>query len=471
MNWKLLILLLLSNFYFLQNNWSQAPQAFKYQTVVRSMDGSLMADTNVYFQFSILEEGINGDSVYVENHFLTTSSLGLVQARIGAGSVVTGTIESINWGSSEYFLKTEVKFSTTEEYQLMGISQLLSVPYALFAENVANADDDWEISGEDILSSNNGNVAVGLTNPEEKLHVSGNIKTEDTLKFKGYTNPDISNPGQILIGERDIKIGYKEDNFGNILIGNSLYGKTVFDLNLTGSGNIGIGTDVFNETTTGFSNVCIGMYSGYNLSNGNNNVLLGTSAGEHMETGAFNICLGNQTGNGRNGNRNIFMGDRAGYAWNGTGNDNIMLGYYTGFKFNSTNSNSIFIGAYAGYDVSSSYNVFIGPYGTGRSSVGEDNIFIGRDVGRYFVGDDFLLIDNRYDEDTPFIKGDMENDILEINADLKVKGTSEHESIAVEKRLNLKELSEFPVSPQEGDLIYINDTLRFYNGILWKNLW
>lgn len=471
MNWRYLLLLLIGSFYLSQTSWSQTPQAFKYQTVVRNIDGSLMVDTSIHFRFSILKESFNGDSVYVENHLLMTSSLGLVHAQIGAGNVVSGSFDSINWGASEYFLKTEIKFSDTEEYLIMGISQLLSVPYALFAENVANADEDWSITGDDILNVNSGYVAIGLANPEEKLHVSGNIKTEDTLKFKGSANPGFLNPGQILIGHKDIKIGYQSDNFGNILIGNSLYGKTVFDIGLTGNGNIGIGTDVFNETTTGYSNVCIGMYSGYNLSTGNNNVFVGPSAGEHMETGTFNVCLGNQTGNGRNGNRNIFMGDRAGYAWNGEGNDNIMMGYYAGFKFNSTNSNNIFLGAYAGYDVNSSYNVFIGPYGTGRSSVGEDNIFIGRDVGRYFVGDDFLLIDNRHDENAPFIKGDMENDVLEINADVNIKGASEHESISIDNVLNLNELLEFPTSPQEGDLIYLNDTLRFYNGTSWKNLW
>ncbi len=471
MKLRIILLVFVCILVFNQYSLSQAPQGFKYQTVVRNLDGLPMADTSLNFLFSILKDSINGDSVYTETHLATTSHLGMVQVVIGAGNVVLGSFDSINWGMSEYFLKTELKFAETEEYQLMGISQLLSVPYALFAENVANVDDDWSISGDDIINANSGNVAIGLTNPEEKLHVNGNIKTDDTLKFKGYTNPEVNNPGQILIGYKDIKIGYQEDNFGNILIGNSLYGKTVFDLGITGSGNIGIGTDVFNETTTGFSNVCIGMYSGYNLSTGNNNVFVGPSAGEHMETGTFNVCLGNQTGNGRNGNRNIFMGDRAGYAWNGEGNDNIMLGYYTGFKFNATNSNSIFIGAYAGYEVNSSYNMFIGPYGTGRNSIGDNNIFLGRDVGRYFEGDNFLLIDNRYDEEAPFIKGDMENDSLEINADLSVNGNSSHQSISVENTLNLMELSELPLTPQDGDLIYMNDTLRFYNGTSWKNLW
>ncbi|MCD4696840.1 MAG: hypothetical protein K8S16_11440 [Bacteroidales bacterium] len=452
---------------------AQAPRLFKYQTIVRSSDGSVLADTNILFRFTIIEDNSIGEEVYSETHLLSTSTFGLAQAEIGAGNVLSGSFENIDWGEFAYFLKTEIDLTNTDDFQLMGVSQLVSVPYALFAENVANFDEDWIQSGDDIHTSNIGNVAIGMTDPDEKLHVNGNIKTEDTLLFKGYINQGagINNPGQVLIGERDIKIGYRGDNFGNILIGNSLYGKTVFDLTMTGNGNIGLGTDVYHETTTGYSNVCIGMYTGYNLSTGNNNVFIGPSAGEHISDGTLNICMGNQAGNGRNGDRNIFLGDRAGYAWTGQGSDNIMLGNFAGYKYNATNSNCVFIGKYAGYDVNSDNNIFIGPYGTGRSSVGEKNIFLGYEVGMNFTGDSYLLIDNKNNNSSPFIKGDMENDLLEINAELSVNGSSTHQSISVETVLNLTELIEFPTSPQEGDLIYMNDTLRFYNGIDWKKLW
>lgn len=448
---------------------TQSPQKFKYQTLVRNFDGSLLVDSSIMFRFSILKDNVNGEEAYVETHLLTTSPMGLVQAEIGTGVQLVGSFENINWGNSTHFLKTEIDFTNTDEFQVMGVSQLVSVPYALFAENVANFDDDWTMVGNDIHTSNIGNTGIGIVDPEEKLHVSGNIRAEDTLMFGGSSGG--SNQGQILMGPTDIKVGYKNDNFGNILIGNSLYGKSVFDLDLTGNGNIGIGTDVFHQTTTASSNVCLGMYSGYNLSSGNENVLIGPSAGEHMSIGMQNVCLGPQSGNGRNGARNIFLGNRAGYAWEGEGSNNIIIGTYAGFKYYATNSNCVFIGNSAGYDVNSSDNVFIGPYETGQSSQGEKNIFFGYAVGKNFIGDNFLLIDNKNDNLSPFIKGDMENDLLEINADLSVSGASAHQSISVDSVINLSELNEWPISPKEGDLIYLNDTLRFYNGILWKTLW
>jgi hypothetical protein len=294
----------------------------------------------------------------------------------------------------------------------------------------------------------------------------GSIKTSDTIKFDGSLSY-----GQLLIESGDIKLGYNQSSYGNILLGNSLYGKTIFDLDMTGGGNIGIGTDVFHETTTANANICLGMYSGYNLTTGSNNLFFGSSAGEHISVGNFNICLGNQSGNGRNGEKNIFIGDRAGYAWGGSGSENIMIGNGSGYLYGASNSGNVFIGNNAGYEVAENDNIFIGPLNTGRNSSGTKNIFLGYEVGKNFIGSSFLLIDHENDNVAPFIKGDMENDELEINADLTVKGSASMEDVSIQQLMNLSELIDFPLNPSEGDLIYLNDTIRFYNGATWRNLW
>ncbi len=451
------------------NSYSQSPGYFKYQAVLRDSTGVVMDSQTVSLKIEILKNNENGVVEYAEVHADTTNTYGLVLIEIGNGTTLSGDFSSIDWGSDIYFLGTSLDETGGGAYELMGVSQLLSVPYALYSSKSGNGTL-WS-SSEDTLFYNSGNVGVGTSEPIQKLHVNGNMRVEDTLVFPGYSYQSFDSRGQLLIGERDIKMGFQNDNFGNILIGNSLYGKTVFDLQMTGNGNIGIGTDVFHETTSGTSNVCIGVYTGYNLSTGGNNVFLGESAGEHISTANHTICLGYQSGNGRQGDNNIFIGNRSGYSWSGGGSDNVMIGNSPGFKYNATNSNCIYIGKFAGYNVSEDDNVFIGPFETGRDATGSKNIFIGNQVGKAWNGSNILLIDNKNDNASPFIKGDMENDNLEINADVYIDGNIESETLNLNSLLNLNEITAYPIDPQNGDLIYMNDTIRFYNGVGWRNLW
>ncbi len=47
--------------------------------------------------------------------------------------MVSGTFTAINWSSGPFFVKTETDPSGGTSYTIIGTSDLLSVPYALFA--------------------------------------------------------------------------------------------------------------------------------------------------------------------------------------------------------------------------------------------------------------------------------------------------------------------------------------------------
>ena len=64
----------------------------------------------------------------------TTNENGVVTLEIGDGTVVTGNLDTIDWKKGPYFLKTEIDPAGGTNYTITGTSQLLSVPYALYAE-------------------------------------------------------------------------------------------------------------------------------------------------------------------------------------------------------------------------------------------------------------------------------------------------------------------------------------------------
>jgi uncharacterized protein (TIGR02145 family) len=74
-------------------------------------------------------------TLYSETHQLTTNSNGLITTSIGGGTPVVGSIDSIDWSLGDVYIKTEVDVNGGSNYEMLSSNQLLSVPYALFAQN------------------------------------------------------------------------------------------------------------------------------------------------------------------------------------------------------------------------------------------------------------------------------------------------------------------------------------------------
>jgi uncharacterized protein (TIGR02145 family) len=115
--------------------YGQSPQNFSYQAVVRGANNLLVSNKQVGLKISLLQGSENGNPVYVETHSPTANENGLVSIVIGSGTKVNGTFASIDWAKGPYFIKTETDPSGGTSYSLTTMSQLMSVPYALFAAN------------------------------------------------------------------------------------------------------------------------------------------------------------------------------------------------------------------------------------------------------------------------------------------------------------------------------------------------
>ena len=121
---------------------SQTPQGFKYQASIRDNNGIVLLNKLVAIKISLLVGTANGTSVYSEVHNVVTSDFGIVNLNIGNGAISFGNFSTIDWGTNTYFIKTEVDINNGTNFLFMGTSQLLSVPYAMFAAKSGNAAND-----------------------------------------------------------------------------------------------------------------------------------------------------------------------------------------------------------------------------------------------------------------------------------------------------------------------------------------
>lgn len=136
---KLLLLsLTLFNCQFLIVN-AQAPPGFNYQAIARDNIGQPIISQPISARFSILDGSSSGTVLYAEQHNLTTNALGLFSIQIGAGNVISGSFSGINWASGSKWLKSEIDPAGGNNYSLSGTQQLMSVPYALYAETSGNS--------------------------------------------------------------------------------------------------------------------------------------------------------------------------------------------------------------------------------------------------------------------------------------------------------------------------------------------
>ena len=117
---------------------AQAPQKFSYQTVIRNASNQLLVGQTVGIKISILQGSANGSAVYAETHAPQTNANGLATLEIGGGSLLSGNFANINWANGPYFVKTETDPNGGNNYTITNTSQLLSVPYALYANTAGN---------------------------------------------------------------------------------------------------------------------------------------------------------------------------------------------------------------------------------------------------------------------------------------------------------------------------------------------
>ena len=136
---------------------AQAPQNLNYQAIARDASGTIVTSA-IGIKFEIFSGSVGGTLVYEETNNITPSSAGIFTAAIGGGTPVSGTFSTINWGGASYFLQVSIDPSGGTSYSTVGASQLLSVPYALYAESTKPST--LSISGNSLSISNGNSITL-----------------------------------------------------------------------------------------------------------------------------------------------------------------------------------------------------------------------------------------------------------------------------------------------------------------------
>jgi Collagen triple helix repeat (20 copies) len=105
-----------------------------YQAVARNSNGTVLSNQSLTIRFSVLGGSAAGPVQYQETQSATTNSLGLFTLQIGKGTPLTGTYSAVPWANANQYLKVEVSVNGSN-FSELGTSQLMSVPYALYAAN------------------------------------------------------------------------------------------------------------------------------------------------------------------------------------------------------------------------------------------------------------------------------------------------------------------------------------------------
>jgi len=112
---------------------AQLPDAISFQALVMDSEGQLIKESEVHVQVSMIPESSTNDPSYVEQHVEISTALGHVEFGIGRGETLSGDFNQVEW-TSRYFIKIELSLDEGQTYKTLGVSELLSVPYALVAE-------------------------------------------------------------------------------------------------------------------------------------------------------------------------------------------------------------------------------------------------------------------------------------------------------------------------------------------------
>lgn len=146
---------------------AQMPSGFYYEAALFTPEGRAEAWKTIDLKAELRLDNALGPLVYAETHQTTTRADGTFGLHIGTGSVLSGTIGTVDWTYGKIFLTVDIDRGNGYGWVRSHSALLMPVPLALYAANVM---EYWTKSGSNLYYLN-GNVGIGTESPREALEL------------------------------------------------------------------------------------------------------------------------------------------------------------------------------------------------------------------------------------------------------------------------------------------------------------
>ncbi|MES2284465.1 MAG: hypothetical protein V4547_02170 [Bacteroidota bacterium] len=209
------------------------PEGINYQAVARDNSGKALSNLAIKVQFIIKDLTVNGPVIFQEQHIDSTNLYGLFTLKIGMGlQLSSNPFSAINWASGDKFLEVKIDTLGGNNFISMGMTQMMSVPYALYAKTAGGG-------------SMGTTGATGITGSSGVTGATGSTGSTGATGSSGLTGST---------GATGADLGTHWSLTGNSIAGTDFIGTTndqgvVFKTNGTekmrilSGGNVSIGTD------------------------------------------------------------------------------------------------------------------------------------------------------------------------------------------------------------------------------------
>jgi hypothetical protein len=426
------------------NLFPQTPQAFKYQAMARNASGEVIVNKTVSLLIEIIRDA---STVYSENHQVITNQFGLINLEIGNGSPQTGSFSDIDWSTGNYYIAVSIDPDGGANYLSVGTAQLLSVPFALYANKSGNSY--WE-NLQSNLYYNKGKVMIGTPdylmgngdlNRIPALSIEGGLWTRLPLGIS-TTDIDNMNLNNNTIGTRLPLIGLYSINDGDY------HFRSYWGVNIDRNG----GGD-------GYANP---VYQGLNPDGGSFAVRIRTSPTEFrtdlIVNGIGNVGIG--TTKPQNKLHIEGTEDEAGRNFISLKNNSTSWKSAVGILLNSGNS-----GTGGGLSFAASSYTYMPDYKDCMNlySYGTGGINLTAFEGPIKFGTDREAV-------TGYIKPRM---IIGLDGNVGIGVTVPKRTLHIKDVMRIEPTATAPASPAEGD-IYMNAVthkLMVYDGTSWQTCW